>query len=659
MHAEWMIEHAWIVPALPLLSFVIVGLFVRPYAERFAGVVAASSVVLAALCSYRIAYEYLHAYPGADHHPALIPWSIEWLRYAPGMSVNAGVLLDPISILLLIVVTTVSALVHIYSLGYMKGENGYGRYFTFLNLFTFSMLGLVLAPNIVQMYVCWELVGASSFLLIGFYYTKPSAVAAAKKAFIVTRFADLGFLLGVLVLGYWGFTLFPSWSSEMRNAGIAGVQPFDFAYLTDPAFLRKMAAFPTVFFGMHMLTLSMMLVYMGAAGKSAMFPLHIWLPDAMEGPTPVSALIHAATMVVAGVYLVARLFPAFAYSGTAALGVAYVGGFTSLFAALIAITQDDIKRVLAYSTLSQLGYMMLALGVSTMDHSLGYTASMFHLFTHAFFKALLFLGAGSVIHAVHTNSIWEMGGLAKRMKVTHLCFLVATLAISGIWPFAGFFSKDEILAATLLNHHYVLFGIAFLVAGLTAFYMFRIYLVTFWGPERSERAGHAHESPALMLVPMLILMVLSATTGFVPMGTFVNIGEHEAHHGINLAIAVPVSAFALLGIGFAIFLYRGNASAASALAQRMSGVYKVLRGAFFIDAIYLFITHKIIFRYFARFVAWFDRAAVDGSMNLTGWLTMRSGFWLSVLQTGQVQTYGLWFTGGATFVLFILWCAFL
>lgn len=655
----WMIQHAWLVPALPLVSFAVTGLLISPISKRAAGIVATLSILASMLCAYRLGWEYFTAYPAGHEHPILVPWSFEWLRYQPGLTVNVGVLVDPISVLLMSVVTTVSLLVHVYSNTYMHGEYGFGRYFTYLNLFTFSMLGLVVSPNIIQMYVCWELVGVSSFLLIGYYYSKPAAVSASKKAFIVTRFADLGFLIGVILLTYFGFQIYPAWSVDVGAAanGLSQVQPVDFAYLNHPAFLERFSGLGLTFIGVNLLTVAMVLVYMGAAGKSAMFPLHIWLPDAMEGPTPVSALIHAATMVVAGVYLVARLFPAFAFGGTALLVVAFVGAFTSLFAAVIGMTQDDIKRVLAFSTLSQLGYMMLALGVSTSDHTMGYTASMFHLFTHAFFKALLFLGAGSVIHAVHTNSIWEMGGLAKKMPITHITFLIATLAISGIWPFAGFFSKDEILAAALASGHTVIFGMSMLVAGLTAFYMFRIYFVTFWGPGRGHGADHAHEAPALMWVPMAILAVLSAVTGFIPMGEYVSLGEHEAHHGVNLAIAIPATVVALLGISVAAFMYLGDGSRARAAASAMGVVYQTVKQKFYFDEVYLFVTHRIIFRLIARPVAWFDKRVVDGGVDASGWVTRQSGWLLSLAQTGQVQTYGLWFTGGVAFVILILWCA--
>ena len=657
------LRHAWLIPALPLVSFAIVGLIIRPLSKKLAGIVGIASIFASACMAYWVAWEYFTLYAPGQEHPAIIPWAVDWLRYQPGLSVSVGVLVDPISVLLMVVVTTVSALVHLYSAGYMHGDEGYGRFFTYLNLFTFSMLGLVVAPNIVQMYICWELVGVSSFLLIGFYYQKPSAVAASKKAFIVTRFADLGFMIGVLIFGYFGFNSFaqlgPSIVTEVAKQSATGLQPVDFLYLNHPAFLAHMKSLDIQVLGMGLLTACMILVFMGAAGKSAMFPLHIWLPDAMEGPTPVSALIHAATMVVAGVYLVARMFPAFAASGTALLVVAYAGCFTCVFAAVIGITQDDIKRVLAFSTLSQLGYMMLALGVSTMEHPLGYTASMFHLFTHAFFKALLFLGAGAVIHAVHSNEIWDMGGLRKKMPITHACFLIATLAISGIWPLSGFFSKDEILAACLPGGHYVIFAVALLVAGITPFYMFRIYFVTFWGPYRSPNAEHAHEAPVVMWLPLVVLAVLSVIAGFFPMARYVSLGEHLEHEGINFAIAIPATLAALMGIGLARFFYVGETSRAQRAVEMLGAVHRTIKQKFYIDEVYLFVTHKIIFAYVARPIAWFDRNVVDGGVNLSGWLTRLTGESLRHTQTGQVQTYGAWYAIGVLFVLIMLWSGLL
>jgi NADH-quinone oxidoreductase subunit L len=660
------LKNAWLIPAIPFASFAVVALVVSPLSKKAAGIVATAAIFASALIAYFVAWDYFHLAAGKEHS-MIIPCAFKWLCYLPAMnhqpelSVYAGVLVDPISVLLMVVVTTVSAVIHLYSIGYMHGDVGYGRFFTYMNLFTFSMLGLVVAPNIVQMYICWELVGVSSFLLIGFYYQRPSAVAASNKAFVVTRFADLGFLIGIIILGYYGYQLFgelgPAVSAAAAKSGVTNLQPFDFLYLTNPAVLSRLASMNFGIFDMSLLTGAMVLVFMGAAGKSAMFPLHIWLPDAMEGPTPVSALIHAATMVVAGVYLVARLFPAFAASGSALLVVAYVGAFTSIFAAIIGITQDDIKRVLAFSTLSQLGYMMLALGVATAAQPEGYTASMFHLFTHAFFKALLFLAAGALIHAINTNDIWEMGGLAKKMPVTHATFLVATLSIAGIWPLAGFFSKDEILASAMASGHTVIFASSLAVAGLTALYMFRIYFVAFWGAGRSEHTRHAHEAPMVMLVPLVVLAIFSAIAGFVPMSDFVGIGETAEHHGINFAIAVPATAAALLGIAAAWFFYAGQTNRAAQMAELLGRLYRIVKQKFYVDEVYLFITRQILFRFVARPVAWFDRHIVDGGVNLSAWITKTIGDNLKYLQTGQVQIYGLWFVGGMLFVLLILWAA--
>jgi NADH-quinone oxidoreductase subunit L len=669
---DFALRNSWLIPLLPFVGFVIVGLFLRPLSKKASGIVATLMVFASAVLAYMLAWEYFHMYPPGADHPAIVAWSFEWLQYQANLTVNVGVLVDPISVLLLVVVTTVSSLVHLYSIGYMHGDPGYGRYFAFLNLFTFSMLGLVVAPNIVQTYVFWELVGVSSFLLIGFYFYKPSAVAASKKAFIVTRFADLGFLIGVLILGYYGYTNFaemgPVVAPQVVGNLVHNVQPFDYLYLTNPAVLAKLAHLGTTFMGIGILTVAMILVFMGCAGKSAMFPLHIWLPDAMEGPTPVSALIHAATMVVAGVYLVARMLPAFAASADALLVVAYVGAFTSLFAAMIGVTQDDIKRVLAFSTLSQLGYMMLALGVTSVANPLGYTASMFHLFTHAFFKALLFLGAGSVIHAVHSNLIWEMGGLRKKMPITHLTFAAATLAIAGIPPLAGFFSKDEILASALGSGHYMIYAVAMLVAGLTALYMCRIYFVTFWGEHRSEHAHHAHEAPAVMWIPLVVLAILSCVAGILPMLFGMTFGDfftgqpwpggHEEHAGIDLAIAIPATCAGLIGIALAWFFYAGKHDRAERAAKALGAFHRTVKQKFYIDEVYLFVTHRLIFACVSRPVAWFDRNVVDGGVNLVGWMTRMTGSETRRLQTGQVQTYGLWYVAGVLVLLLVLWASF-
>ncbi|MDE6804443.1 MAG: NADH-quinone oxidoreductase subunit L, partial [Muribaculaceae bacterium] len=389
-------------------------------------------------------------------------FDVTWLAFTQRLVVNIGFLLDPISAMMLIVITTISFMVHLYSWGYMEHEPGFQRYYAFLSLFTFSMLGLVVATNIFQMYIFWELVGVSSYLLIGFFYKLPSAVSASKKAFIVTRFADLGFLIGILVLSYYTDT-------------------FNFITLTRNPEAVLGSTGGATFMGASALTWAMVLIFTGGMGKSAMLPLHIWLPDAMEGPTPVSALIHAATMVVAGVYLVARMFPVYCVVPSSLTFVTVVGAITAFYAAVVACAQIDIKRILAFSTISQIAFMMVSLGVAYDQpiegvhySGLGYMASMFHLFTHAMFKALLFLGAGALIHAVHSNNYTAMGGLYKYMPITHWTFLVGCLAIAGIPPFSGFFSKDEMLAAMYANS-WVWGAWMSMVAGLTAFYMFRMY----------------------------------------------------------------------------------------------------------------------------------------------------------------------------------------
>jgi NADH-quinone oxidoreductase subunit L len=508
----------------------------------------------------------------------------------------------------------------------MRGERGFQRYYALLSLFSFSMLGLVVATNLFQMYIFWELVGASSYLLIGFYYTKPAAVAAAKKAFIVTRFADLGFLIGILILSFYTGT-------------------FDFRALTaDHASLAAGSMAGASFLGLSAATWAMSLLFMGAAGKSAMFPLHIWLPDAMEGPTPVSALIHAATMVVAGVYLVARMFPLYLFAAPDVLTlITCVGAFTALFAALIATTQTDIKRVLAFSTISQIAYMMVALGVSGFsgEAAEGYTASMFHLFTHAFFKALLFLGAGAVIHAVHSNEMERMGGLRRYMPITHACFLIACLSISGIPPLSGFFSKDGILAAAF-HHDKLIFGTMLFTAALTAFYMFRLYYRVFWGAER--RYEHPpHEAPAVMTVPLVVLAVLSCATGFVPFSWFVSPDSVPRAMHIDWAIAAAGVCAGVAGIAVATRLYRRENDLPARIAARWAGFRRAASHRFYLDEVWLFVTRRLIFRGVSAPVARFDRRVIDGAMNALGTGTERAAEAIKKAESGRVQTYAVVF----------------
>jgi NADH-quinone oxidoreductase subunit L len=630
----------WI-PLIPFIVFLVLGLSGHKLKAKLSGLIGTGGLALVTLLSYFTAYKYFFA--GGHTESAfekIEAFNVTWLQLTDKLHIDLGVLLDPISVMMLVVISTVSLMVHIYSIGYMHGEKGYERFFAFLSLFSFSMLGLVLATNIFQMYIFWELVGVSSYLLIGFYYERPSAVRASKKAFIVTRFADMGFLIGILILSF-----------------VTGT--FDFKTLTDPNGTAITQGAGIGFLGLSVMTWSMIFVYMGGMGKSAMMPFHIWLPDAMEGPTPVSALIHAATMVVAGVYLVARMFPIYAISAPVALGVvAWVGALSSLFAAIIACTQTDIKRVLAYSTLSQIGYMMLALGVSGYGghEGLGYMASMFHLFTHAMFKALLFLGAGAIIHAVHTNYMTEMGGLRKYLPVTHLTFLIACLTIAGVPPLSGFWSKDEILVAAF-HHNKILFAIEYVVAGLTAFYMFRLYFNVFWGKE-THYHHTPHEAPAVMTIPLIILAIGSVFAGFIPFNELVTSDSLPFETEIEWIVAIPSVLIGLVGIAIAWLMYKKETAIPDKLASTFKLGYKWAYNKFYFDELYLFVTKKIIFRYISMPVAWFDRHIVDGTMNLIAEAAQHASFRIRGFQSGQIQKYAFVFVTGAiglAVLLIFLW----
>ena len=618
-------EYTILILLLPFVSFLFLGLAGMKLRPVVAGAIGTAVLAVVAVLSYMTAWEYFSAgRDAAGVFPTLIPWNTVWLPIAGDLHIDLGVLLDPISVMMLVVISTVSLMVHIYSFGYMKGERGFQRYYAFLSLFTMSMMGLVVATNIFQMYLFWELVGVSSYLLIGFYYTKPEAIAASKKAFIVTRFADLGFLIGILVYGYYAgtFTFTPA-ASTLAAAGV-------------------------------MIPLALGLMFVGGAGKSAMFPLHIWLPDAMEGPTPVSALIHAATMVVAGVYLVARMFPLFiGYAPEVLHWTAYIGAFTALYAAVVACVQSDIKRVLAFSTISQIGFMIVALGVCTSNDphagGLGYMASMFHLFTHAMFKALLFLGAGAIIHAVHSNEMSTMGGLRKYMPLTHITFLIACLAIAGIWPFSGFFSKDEILTACFAFSP----GMGWVmtaIAGLTAFYMFRLYYGIFWGRENRElHAEHTPlEAPFTMTLPLLILAAVTCVAGFIPFGKFVSADGLAYTIHIDGRVAALSLCVAVVAIALATWMYaREKQPVADRLAERFSGLHRAAYHRFYIDEIYQFITHRVIFACISTPIAWFDRHVVDGFFNLLASAANGTAWLIREMQSGSVQRYCIWFMGGA------------
>lgn len=622
-----------LIPLLPMLAFAVLGLFGKKYFNTSAGLIATLLLLVSTVLSLYTAYHYFLVDGKVNEvYQPVKAFQYTWLVFNEHLQIDMGVLLDPISVMMLVVITVVSLMVHVFSLWYMKGEERFATYYAFLGLFTFSMLGLVISTNIFQMYIFWELVGVSSFLLIGYYFQKPSAVAASKKAFIVTRFADLFFLIGILIVGF------------QSNS-------FDFGTiiqtLTNTQSAEFLSATSTTFFGASLLTWALALIFIGGAGKSAMFPLHIWLPDAMEGPTPVSALIHAATMVVAGVYLVARMFPVFAMNEASLQLVTWVGLISALFAAIIACTQTDIKRILAYSTMSQIGYMMFALGVSGYGGKagLGFTGSMFHLFTHAFFKSLLFLAAGAVIHFIHSNEIKDMGGLRKHMPITNAVFFIACLAIAGVPPLSGFFSKEEILLASY-NADKIVYAVALLTSGLTAFYMFRLYFSIFWNKEAEVHHEHHGEGTIAMKFPLILLAVLTIVAGFVPFGEFVSSDGNVLETHLHILFSIAPVAAALAGIGLATYLFLYENECPQQWSAKLGGFYSAAKKKFYIDELYLFITKKIIFNLIARPAAWIDKHIVDGAMNGLAFVTATVSSAIKGLQSGKVQNYTLYFFGG-------------
>lgn len=631
-------EYSILILIVPFFMFLFLGLIGGKLKPNLAGIIGTAGMAFATVLAYTIAYQYFFVIGNPDNWQAIQPINFEWLRFTENLHINLGIMLDPISVMMLVVITTVSLMVHIYSMGYMHGERGFQRYYSFLSLFSFSMLGLVVATNIFQMYIFWELVGVSSYSLIGFYYEKPSAVRASKKAFIVTRFADLGFLVGILILSFYTGTF-------DFNTLVSGD-----ASLVTSSFAGKS------FMGLSLASWAMALIFMGGAGKSAMFPLHIWLPDAMEGPTPVSALIHAATMVVAGVFLVARMFPVYYFAAPDVLTmIAYIGAFTALFAAIIAITQTDIKRVLAFSTISQIAYMMAALGVSGYGghDGLGYMASMFHLFTHAFFKALLFLGAGSVIHAVHSNEMSAMGGLHKYMKITSITFLIACLAIAGIPPFSGFFSKDEILAAAFHNQP-VIFWTLWIVAGLTAFYMFRLYFGIFFNGKRDYHDHKPHESGIAMALPLMILAVYAVFAGLIPFSKFISSDQMPFEMHIDMTVASLSVIVAVIGIAVAYFLYFKQSEKPAELAAKFKGLYTATLNKFYLDEVWLFITKKVIFNCISRPIAWFDRHVIDATFDGMASTTQAASHKVHPLQSGRMQSYAKFLIFGVLLIAIVV-----
>ena len=647
---------------LPLLSFLVLGLCGMKMSHKLAGLVGTCSLGAVTALSYITAFQYFTADRVNGIYQTVVPYNFTWLPLGK-LHFDMGILLDPISVMMLIVISTVSLMVHIYSFGYMHGEKGFQRYYAFLSLFSMSMLGLVLATNIFQMYMFWELVGVSSYLLIGFYYPLKAAVAASKKAFIVTRFADMFFLIGILIFGYY--------TQSFSFSFIENIQMADGAVPFIPGIPAKAVAA-----GAFILPTALVLMFIGGAGKSAMFPLHIWLPDAMEGPTPVSALIHAATMVVAGVFQLARMFPLWIEYAPQSLSiVVWVGVFTAFYAAAVACAQTDIKRVLAFSTISQIAFMMVAIGVCLPGHEglldnhaqLGYMAGMFHLFTHAMFKACLFLGAGCIIHAVHSNEMALMGGLRKYMPVTHWTFLISCLAIAGIPFFSGFSSKDEIITACF-QYSPVVGWIMTGIAAMTAFYMFRLYYGIFWGTENKEAHAHhtPHEAPLTMTIPLIVLCVITVGVGiYTTLGGFLgwsgSFGDFVTASGqaytihFNTQIALTSTIIAILSICLATYIYKGEQQPiADRLYKTFPKLWRAAYKRFYQDEIWQFVTHKVIFRCVSMPIAWFDRRVIDGTFNFMAWGANEAGESIRPWQSGDVRQYVVWFLTGAVALTLIL-----
>ena len=606
-----MIQNTLLIILFPLLAFIVI-IFLTKKAKTVSAFIALSSVAGSLVLSVKIFIQTVST-------PKVFETSMDWLNIPSigsfrGLHIQMGILIDPLSSIMLLIVTFVAMMVILYSMGYMKDDEGFSRYFAYLALFTFSMLGLVIANNYFQMFFFWELVGLCSYLLIGFWFAKPSAADASRKAFITNRWADFGFMTGIILL----FVQFGT---------------FNFGELT-----HYIQGSTNIVF----LTLAGILVFIGPMGKSAQFPLHVWLPDAMEGPTPVSALIHAATMVAAGVYLIARGYVLFQSVPNVMIVIAYTGGITAIFAASIALVQRDIKRILAYSTLSQLGYMIMAMGVGSM------TSGMFHLTTHAFFKALLFLGAGSVIHAVHEQDIFMMGNLKGKMPITTWTFVIGSLALAGIFPLAGFWSKDEILGAALSHNFVGLYIIGTIVAFMTSFYMFRLIFVAFFGDKNANH--HAHESGWFMTLPLILLSVLSVIVGFVnspwfyqafgqSFGTFIFSGEPEIPN-VNLTVAAVSTLMALAGIFTAWLVYSRKIVNTQKLTAKYNWLYMLLYNKYYIDNFYGWLFEKVMVLS-GRMFDWLDHYIIDGMFNGFAKLLSYAGKKLRLTQTGYLQSYAL------------------
>jgi len=627
-------QFIWLVFLLPVFSFIIIALFIRPFVRqepRVAGYI----TIAALLGSLGFSIWTLIAVMAAPHHELNVP-AISWIVIEGGFTFNIGLMVDSLTAVMMVVVSTVSLMVQIYSQGYMHGDTGYHRYYAWMSLFTASMLGLVMASNLLFVFVFWELVGLSSYLLIGFWFHRPSAANAAKKAFIVTRLGDFGFMAALLLLYKTTGTLD---IGELHGLAVAGV----LAGTT--------------------LTWAAIGIFAGAAGKSAQFPLHVWLPDAMEGPTPVSALIHSATMVSAGVFLVARTFPLFEHSVEALTTVAIIGGFTAIFAASMGLVATDIKRVLAYSTISQLGYMMLGLGAG------GIAIGMFHLFTHAFFKALLFLGAGSVNHATGTFDMRLMGGLRKIMPWTYATFVIGSLSLAGIWPLAGFWSKDEILIYSIETQP-VLFYLAMITVFMTAFYMFRAVFMTFGGKYRGgspeAHGAHPHESPTVMVFPLVVLAILAVVAGFWNVtghfGAFMGHGDtHSFVYGLfhPFTQLLPWISLILAGLGIllAYAIYSTRWISAERLGSMFKPLYTLFLHKYWFDELYENVIVRLVLLkgLFAGFQV-LDSKGIDGAVNGVASSAIAGGKAIRHVQTGQLQFYGLFMGIG---ILAVVLCLYL
>jgi len=607
------IRLAWLIPIVPAIAFLLIAFITKRF-KRISALIAIAGMFLSFIFSLGVFYDVV-ASGVSINQP--IEYAVSWLTVP--ISIAAGVLIDPLTAVMLLIVTFIGLMVEIYSWGYMQKDPGFSRFFAYLSLFSSSMLGLVIANNYFEMFFFWELVGVCSYLLIGFYFDKHTAVRANKKAFIANRVGDFGFLLGMLCL----FVAFGT---------------FNFRELA-----VSIPTYPNVFF----LTIAALLIFAGPVAKSAQFPLHVWLPDAMEGPTPASALIHAATMVAAGVYLLARGYILFFSLHEVSLVIAYIGGITAFMAGTIALVQRDLKRILAFSTMSQLGYMVMAMGVG------GFTSGIFHLTSHAFFKALLFLGAGSIIHAIGIQDIFKMGGLIKKMKITSWTFIIGSLSLAGIPPLSGFFSKDEILSVTYEHGYKFLYYLGLITAFLTAFYMSRLVFTVFFGEEKQKHS--VHKIPWMMTLPLIILSVFAIFYGFLNKTFDSYIYFQTAQSAVpNLIIIGESVAVAFGGIILGWLIYGKQVVSSEVLSMRFKPIHQLLFNQYYLNEFYHWLYDKVILN-ISHFFNWWDRKIVDGIFDKTTSLIKRMGTRLRFIHSGSLQDYALIFFIAIVFI--ILWLA--